>query len=91
MVHILCLFMKTHLLVLLQDHCLGLLCFLAQVVWMCEEYDSILSTPTKAEKNWPFWPILIIGKTKISGRYIDLSLVLVPHQYLRPQHHCWCY
>jgi len=48
-VHFVCLFMKMHLLVLLQDNCLDL-CFLVQVVWMLEKYNSILSTPTEANK-----------------------------------------
>jgi len=48
MVHLVYLFMKTHLLALLQDKLswLGSLCFLAQFVWMREECNSILSTPT---------------------------------------------
>ena len=46
MVHPVSLFMKTHLLVLLQDNLSWLrsLYFLAQVIWMCEEYNSVLST-----------------------------------------------
>ena len=52
MVHLVCLFMKTHLLALLQDNCLDLVCcaFLVQVVWMREEYNSVLSTLTEADK-----------------------------------------
>jgi len=43
--------MKT-LLALLQDNWLDLvsLCFLAQVVFMQEEYNSVLSAPNKADK-----------------------------------------
>jgi len=43
MVHLVCLFMKTHLLWWLSW--LGLLCFLAHVVCMREECNSVLSTP----------------------------------------------
>ena len=66
-VHLVCLFMKMHLLALLQDNCLDLvLCaFLCKFVRMCEEYNSVLSTPTEAEKIGRF------GRY----RYIGLSLV----------------
>jgi len=49
--YVVCLFMKTHMLALLQDNCLDLvlLYFLVQVAWMHGEYNSILSTPTKAD------------------------------------------
>jgi len=49
MVYLVCLLAKTHLLALLQDNCLGLLCFLEQVFWMREEYYNIASTPTEAD------------------------------------------
>jgi len=49
MVHLVCLFMKMHLLALLQDDCHDLVC--EQVVCMCEEYNSSLSTPTEAKKS----------------------------------------
>ena len=54
-IHLVCLFMKTHLLALLQDNYLDLFVVLSQaIVWMREEYNSILSTPTKADK-WAVW------------------------------------
>jgi len=51
MVDLVCVFMKTYLVALLQDNCLDLVhcAFLRQVVYICEEYNSILSTPTKAD------------------------------------------
>jgi len=43
---ILCLFMKTHLLVLMQSNSrFASLCFFVQVVWMHDEYSNVLSTP----------------------------------------------
>jgi len=54
MVHLVCLFMETNLLALLQDNCLDLVrCAFLQVVWMREEYNSVLSTPTEANKIGP--------------------------------------
>jgi len=67
MVHLVCLFMKTHL----QDNCLG--CFLVQVVWMREEYHSVFPTPTEADKIGRFRRY--IAKTQISADYIALSLI----------------
>jgi len=64
--HLVCLFMKMHLLGLRQDSWLGSLCFLAQVVCMCEEYDSALSTPTEADFIGHFDWYRYIGKTQIS-------------------------
>ena len=49
---------------------LGLLCFLAQVVYMLEEYNSILSTPTEADNIGHFGQYRYIGETQISARYI---------------------
>jgi len=65
--------MKTHLLVLLQDNCLGLVCcaFLHNLI--CEEYNSILSTPTEADADKISHGY--IGETQISARYISLSLL----------------
>jgi len=69
MVNLVRLLMKPHLLSLLQDNCwLGSLSFLAQVVWMREEYNSVLSTPTEADKIGYFGRCRYIGKTQISAR-----------------------
>ena len=46
MVHLICLFMKTHLLMLLQDVCLELL----SCVFLRKEYNSVLSSHTEANK-----------------------------------------
>ena len=75
MVNLVCLFMKPHLLALLQqDNCLELLhCFLAHVVWMCKEYNSVLSTPTEANKISYCCQYRYIGKTQISA---DISVDL---------------
>jgi len=72
-VHLFCLFMKTHVPALLQDYCLdlGSLCFLAQVVCMREEYKSVLSTPTEADTRL-LWPIPIYRQNPDIG----LSLVM---------------
>jgi len=70
MVHLVCLFVKTQLLALLQDNSLDLvsLCCLAHVVCMCEEYNYILSTPIEAIGQYRY-----ISKSQISARYIDLG------------------
>jgi len=67
--------MKTHLLALLQDNCLDLVrcAFLAQVVWMREEYNSVLSTPIEADNIGRFGRYRYIGKTQISA---DISVDL---------------
>jgi len=44
-----------------------------QIVWMHEEYNSVLSTPTEADKIGRFGRHQYIGKTKISA---DLSVDL---------------
>jgi len=49
------------------------LCFLAQVVYMREEYNSVLSTPTEANKIGRFGRY--IGKTQISAT-ADIYLYL---------------
>jgi len=46
------------------------LCFLAQVVYMLEEYNSILSTPTEADNIGHFGQYRYISETQISARYI---------------------
>jgi len=56
-------FIKLHLLALLYAS----LCFLAQIVWMHEEYNSVLSTPTEADKIGRFGRYRYIGKTQISA------------------------
>jgi len=56
---------------------LGLLCFLVQVVYMLEEYNSILSTPTEADNIGHFDQYQYIGETQIAARYIrqaDISV-----------------
>jgi len=66
MVNLVCLFMKMHLLALLKDlFSLALLCFLAQVVWTHEEYNSILSTAIDANFYWPVLADADIIKTQI--------------------------
>jgi len=86
------LLMKAHLSALLPRYL-----FLAQVVWMHEEYNSVLSTPTTADKTRCFDQCRYIGKTEISsnistcGRYIGQSLKLIffeswPLQGLEKQH-----
>jgi len=80
MVNLVRLFIKTHLLALLQDNCLdmvGSLCFFAEVVSMREESNSILSTTTVADKIGRFGRYRYIGKTQISARYIGLSLTII--------------
>jgi len=44
--------------------------FLAQVVWMREEYSSVLSTPTEADKIGRFGWYRYIGKSQICARPI---------------------
>ena len=69
MVNLVRLFIKTHLLALLQDNCLdmvGSLCFFAEVVSMREESNSILSTTTVADKIGRFGRFRYIGETQIS-------------------------
>jgi len=53
------------------------LCFLAQVVYMLGEYNSILSTPTEAGNIGHFGQYRYIGKTQISARYIREADILV--------------
>jgi len=53
------------------------LCFLVQVVYMLEEYNSILSTPTEADNIGHFDQYQYIGETQIAARYIrqaDISV-----------------
>jgi len=81
MVHLVCLLIKTLLLTMLQDNLswLGLLCLLEQVVWMREEYKSILPTLTEADKIGRFCRYRCFGKTQISADYIgqaDISVYL---------------
>jgi len=74
MVHLVCLFRKTHLLALLQDNCLELLrCAFLQVVCMREEYNSALSTPTEADKIGCFGRYRYIGKPKYRPIYRSIS------------------
>jgi len=72
MVHLVRLFWKTHLLALLQDNSfdlvLGSLCFLAQVGYMRGEYNSVLSTPTEADKIGRF------GRYRYTGKPIYRSI-----------------
>jgi len=66
MVHLVCLFVKMHLLALLQDNCLNLVCcaFLHKLSgWMHEEYNSVLSTPTEANIIDCFGRYRYIGET----------------------------
>jgi len=51
-----------------------LLCFLEQVVWIREEYNSVLPTPTEADKFGRFGRYRYIGKTQISADFIGPSL-----------------
>jgi len=76
MVNFVCLFMKPHLLAL-QDNCLT--CFVAlscEVFRMREEYNSVLSTPTEADKFGRFGRYRYIGKKTNIGRYFGRSLVI---------------
>ena len=43
---------------------------------MREEYNSVLLTPTEADKIGRFGWYWYVGKTQILGRYIGLSLVI---------------
>jgi len=45
-------------------------CFFVQVVWMREEYNSVLSTPTEADKVDHFGRHRYIDETQISARDI---------------------
>jgi len=63
-VHLVCLFVKMHLLVLLQDNCLDLVrnrcAFLCKMSVCVKNINSVLLTPTEANKiNRPFWSIQI--------------------------------
>jgi len=53
-----------------------MLFFLAQVVWMREEYNSVLSTPTEAGKISCFGRYRYIGKTQILADYTDILVYL---------------
>jgi len=55
------------------DWRLASLCFLTQVVWMREEYNSVLSTPIEADNISRFGRYRYIGKTQISASIIYLS------------------
>jgi len=59
---------------------LGLLCFLAQVVCVHEEYNSVLSTPTEADFIGQFGRYQYISKTQIYRP--SLSLVMTIMQWL---------
>jgi len=67
MVPLVYLFMKTHLLALLQGTCLDLVCD-----FLRKEYNNILSTLAEADFNkiGHFGRYRYIGKTQISARYI---------------------
>jgi len=71
-VHLVCLFMKTHLLALLQDNCLDLVCcaFL-HMLSGCVRNITALSTPTLPIYLWN----LNISPIYRPGRYISLSLL----------------
>jgi len=51
------------------------LCLLEQVVWMREEYNSVLPTPTEADKISRFGRYRYIGKPKYLGQ-ADISVYL---------------
>jgi len=67
-IHLVCMFTKMHLLVLLQDDWVDLVH--AQVVCMCEEYNSVLSTPTEPDKIRRFGRY--IGKPKYWSGHLSL-------------------
>jgi len=48
-----------------------------QVVWMREEHNSVLSTPTEADKIGHFVWYRCIGETQISAWYIGLAAISV--------------
>jgi len=52
---------------------------------MCEEYNSVLSTPTEADKISSFGRYRYIIETQISAQYVGLSLLLVPGVFLEKQ------
>ena len=81
MVNLVCLFVKPHLLALLQDNYVDLVrcVFLRKLSGMREEDNSVLSTPTEADKIGPFGRYRYIGETQISAQYIGLSLVFALH------------
>jgi len=56
MVHLVCLFVKMHLLALLQNnsHDFALLFLLMRVICIGEEYNSVLLIPTEADKTGYF-------------------------------------
>jgi len=80
MVYVVCLFMKTHLLALLQDNCLDLIrCAFLHKLSGCVRNITVLTTPTEADKIGHFGRYLYIGKTQISAQYIsqaDISVCL---------------
>jgi len=81
MVNLVCLFVKPHLLALLQDNYVDLVrcVFLRKLSGMREEHNSVLSTPTEADKIGCFGRYRYIGETQISAQYIGLSLVFALH------------
>jgi len=76
MINLVCLFMKTHLLALLQDNCwLASLCFPAQVVWKRRNITAFCQQLLKPIKS------AVLADTDISvnpkiGRYIGRSLMI---------------
>ena len=73
MVPFVCLFMKTHLLALLQDNCLDLVCctFFRKLSACVRNFVTI-----EADKIGCFSWYQCIGKTQVLARYINLSLFL---------------
>jgi len=60
------------------------LCFIAQVICICEEYNSVCSRPTEADKIGPFGQYRYIGKIQILARYIgdaDVSVYLYQQRW----------
>jgi len=74
--HLVCLFMKTHLVALLQDNCLELVrCAFLRKLSACVRNSS---TPTEADKIGRFVRYRYIGKTQI---WADIGLSLVHVTY----------
>ena len=78
MVHLVCLFMKTHLLALLQGNCLDLLCcaFLSKLSGCVRNMTAFCQHLLRPIYR-PFWPIAIYRQNPNIGWYIGLSLMVM--------------
>ena len=90
MVHLICLFMKTHLLALLQNNCLDLV----RCAFLCKCLDAWgIQQCFVNTYNWPFWPISLVSilphKANSSWSYFAFSQTWLVEVVTRQVWNAW--